>query len=161
MKGRLVAIAEAVAARLRADVATFVLPFEPERLPDYTQDLADCATLRVDVVGRKQRLDLLTRQGDSVVDYEIDVIIRKKPAGSVEQQPHLMRVELDRLSCLVEQISDHFAGIKLAGIDERFTGAETDLVTLGDHEHARLREAGIFLSIVTLTFRGTRRRATA
>jgi len=152
MAARLVEIADAVVAALNAsafqDVAA--VAFTAARVVDPLVKLTALADLNVQVMARKDRVTLLTRGGAKQVDYLIDVALRKKLASAADTAEH------DALLALVEQIEDFFFENDVAEIDETCVEATTDETGENQWAVAEIREAKLFVSVVTLTFRGGR-----
>jgi ribonucleotide monophosphatase NagD (HAD superfamily) len=133
-----------------AGASAFVTPFTAARSyrPQYRME--ELATLRVTVVGRKSRTELLTREGLQQVDYDIDVAVQKKLVNPDTN------IEADALSELLEQIRDWFFTHVVTGREETLVETDTDATAQADYSVAHYRTQGVFFGVVTLTFRGAR-----
>ncbi len=136
-------VADAVVAALSA--ATFSQPVTAVRsyLPQY--DLTEMQSLHVTVVPKGVVLgssDRSRAQGD----YSIDVAVQRKFAAGDN-------ADLDGLTDLVEEISDHFRGRRLDSyLDAAWLKTEQS-VLYAPENMAELRQ---FTSVLTLTYRVVR-----
>jgi len=151
MAARLHEIADAVVAALNGDAfqEAAAATFTAARVVDPFCRLTDLSTLNVRVMARKDRVTPEGRGGLKTVEYLIDVGVRKKLAAVADSAEH------DALLALVQQLEDFFFEND-AGIDEPCVEASTD--ETGDNQWAvaEVRNERLFISVVTLTFRGAR-----
>ena len=148
MTADLAAMADAVRAGLAS--GAFSLPFTPRRVIDPGVDLQQLQSLRVDVVGRKERLARLDRQGRRQVDSLIDVAVRRKLTRTDDPAEH------DALLSLVQEIGDWFFTHPLPGRTESLVEVDTDATGTVAWSVPDLSEQRAFVAVVTLTFRGFR-----
>lgn len=148
----LAGVAEAVALGLAAGVEeeAFNQSFTPERVVDPHRELESLTTLKVDVVGRKERATLADRSGRLLVTYEIDIGLRKKLETTATTTEH------DGLLFLAQQIKGFFFQNALPERRERLTEANTDATGVSEWWGADIQERGLFFSVVTLLFTGFR-----
>ncbi|TXH48572.1 MAG: hypothetical protein E6Q97_24505 [Desulfurellales bacterium] len=152
MSVRLVEIADAVVSLLNSE--TFqdaaAATFTAVRVVDPYCKLTDLAQLDVRVMARKERVTLESRGGLKSVDYLIDVGVRKRIGATDDTTEH------DALIALVGQIQDFFFEYGSEELVEACIEASTD--ETGDNQWAiaEVRNERLFISVVTLTFKGAR-----
>lgn len=139
-EAKIIEIADALVAELNA--ATFTQPFTPERSYQPTFDLADLKTLKVTIVPKTKTAAAGTRSA-SQNDYQIDVAIQKK----LGTDP---KAECDALMLLVEEITDHVRGKRLASV--AWLASQNDPIFVPEHIE-QLRQ---FTSVLTLMYRAVR-----
>lgn len=132
-------IADAVVTELNS--TEWSQEFTAERRYRPELKLADLATLHVLVVPRSVESSTATRSGYQH-DYKVDV-------GVLQRFSEAESEEIDDLMDLVEEIADHFAGLRLDSPDAICVATANEPVYAQEHM-AQWRQ---FTSVLTLTFR--------
>lgn len=154
-RAQLVAVAEAVAAGLRA--ADFVPRGTVVRGYMTKHNLEDGA-IAIGVFPRKSRSIRVSRGGPNLpplkqADLDINVWIFKRLVGSDQERDG----QVDELLLLTERIEDYFDTHPLPGRSEAQTEANTDANGDVNFSPEALVSRKEFETTLTLTFRGTRK----
>jgi hypothetical protein len=143
----LTAIADAVAADLRAASLSVSVPAERLYLPK--AKLEELKDLRVSVVPRTDVGTLADRSNRSQQDYQIDVGIQQKLDFT---QPDELEAVAAPLMRLREEIADFYKTHSLgSGRAEKWIKSEQI-----PYSPEHLEKQRVFLAVVTFTFRGFR-----
>lgn len=148
MAAAIVSLADAVVTDLNA--ATLSQSFTAARITTPAKKLSELTSLVVNVRASGERITIVSRSGVRTVEYDIDVAVRKKLTNTSNNTEH------DGLVQLVEEIAGYFAGRTVTGRSEKLLGASTDengstLWVVDEVEGHRC-----FISVITLTFQGSR-----
>jgi hypothetical protein len=142
-------IADAVVSDLNGH--TFSLAFAAERKWLAELKLADMSdTVHVTVVPgvvTQKPLTRAKREGD----YQVQIGVRRRPAGVTSTTGDILNAPIDPLSDLVEEIDDFLAAQSRLAADATFVWAGSELTLPFSPEH--LDGWNQFTSVLTVTFR--------
>lgn len=143
----LIQIADAMVAELNAvqaaDPETFSRRFTAERLYDYTRDLEETTTLRVDVVPERQEDEPLTRsawKGTGIVSIAVREKIKTEDTAAV-----------DALTAFVGELRD-FWTLPVRRLANMPAAAPVKRQIVYPYLQKQLRDPGQFVSVLQLTF---------
>lgn len=139
-QAKIIEIADAMVAELNA--ATFTQSFTAERGYHPVLELPDLKVLKVSIIPKTKTAAAGTRSA-SQNDYQIDLAVQKKLGAEA-------KAESDALMLLVQEITDHLRGKRLAGV--AWLSSQNDPIFVPEH----MEQFRQFTSVLTLTYRATR-----